>query len=118
MSAAEQAAIVSGALQHRKSGKEKAKSAQAKGKAKAKAKAKAKGEPKAVAKSSVQKKANSTKAASKPSVDVKPSKPLVVFSVNGKKLTPEFRMSQKPHGCDKCRYCPGCTPSCWKDRKF
>ena len=116
MSAAEQAAVVSGALQDRKSEKEKAKSAQAKGKAKAKAKAK--GKPKAVAKSSVQKKANSTKAASKPSVDVKPSKPLVVFSVNGKKLTPEFRMSQKPHGCGKCRYRPGCTPSCWKDRKF
>ena len=105
LSASEQAAIVSGALQERKSEKEKAKPAQAKGKAKAKAKGKAKA--KAKAKSSVQK-----------TVDVKPSKALVPFQVNGKTLTPKFRLAQFPHGCGKCRNRPGCTPSCWKDRKF
>ena len=105
LSASEQAAIVSGALQERKSEKEKAKPAQAKGKAKAKAKGKAKA--KAKAKSSV-----------KNTVDVKPSKALVPFQVNGKTLTPKFRLAQFPHGCGKCRNRPGCTPSCWKDRKF
>ena len=107
LSAAEQAAMVGDALEARKATKPAKAKAKAKTKAKAKPKAKAKGKATAVTKSTVQKK-----------VDVKTTKPLLPFKVNGKTLTPEFRMKQKPHGCGKCRNRPGCTPSCWKDRKF
>ena len=114
MSAAEQAALVTEALANRKADKENGKAAQSKGKSKPKAKAKA------VAKSNIQKKPSCAKSVSTTSKtkNVTISKPLVPFKVNGKNLTPEFRMAQKPHGCGKCRYRPGCTPSCWKDRKF
>ena len=114
MSAAEQAALVTEALARRKADKENAKPAQGKGNTKGKGKAKA------VAKSKIQKKPSCAKtvATTSKKMDVKLSKPLVPFTVNGKKLTPEFRMAQRPHGCGKCRYRPGCTPSCWKDRKF
>ena len=33
-------------------------------------------------------------------------------------MTLEEALGRKPEGCGKCRYKPGCTPSCWRARNF
>ena len=118
VSAEEQAQMVADAMHSRK--EEKA----PKPKSKAKATAKAKGSTKS---------AHQAKASPKPKARGKPKakgkakaapslpgglRPLETFCVNGKNLTPTFRLKLYPNGCSKCRFRKGCTKSCWTDRKF
>ena len=110
ISAEEQATLVSNALTNRKTqgGAGPKAKAKAKGKAKAKPGAKAKtikATAKAVAKSQAKAPANNDHG-------------LKTFVVNGKKLTPAFRIKKFPQGCSKCRERVGCTMSCWIARKW
>ena len=60
-----------------------------------------------------------SKAKAKATAKAKGStKALESFTVNGRVLTPTFRMKLYPNGCSKCRFRSGCTKSCWTDRKF
>ena len=133
-SAQDFAAVVSGALADRQAAKKpgmnkETKKASPKANAKStaspkatpKAKAKAKASPKATPKAKAKAK-TSPKSTAKSSLkvkrQVKAHRPLVDFTVKGKRLLVAFRLSRFPHGCGKCRGRPGCTRSCWGSRSF
>ena len=124
VSAEDQANAVSEAMKSRKDYNAAPKAAsKAKAKATAKSVVRPKAAPKATAKatakSMVRPKASpKPRAKGKAKAAPRPRNHLQTFVVNGKDLTPAFRLKLFPTGCSKCRHRSGCTRSCWVGRKF
>ena len=105
VSAEEQAKAVSEAMNNRKEKKKPSPKSKAAHKPTAKSMVRPKASPKPKAKG---------KARAAPAARAG----LRTFTVNGKDLTPAFRLKHFPNGCSKCRHRSGCTRSCWISRKF
>ena len=121
VSAQDQAQMVADAMQNRKDEKGPKPKSKAKATAKAKAKAviKSAPKPKPSPKPKAKGKAKAAPVPQRVAAMMRPTKgALQPFTVNGKVLSPSFRMKLFPQWCSKCRWRHGCTKSCWIGRKF